>query len=89
MASKEETDAVFRALENESYEWRTIDGISKETSLPVEVVLKVIEGNRDKIISSSSLSPEGKRLFSSRAHYQKKATTAQKFMSAIKNRLDI
>jgi len=85
-AHDEEVQAVLKALENEKYKWRTIDGISQETGLSAEQVLEVLSSSSDKIVKSSIPSPEGKSLFTTRKHFRKSANTFEKVMSAIKNR---
>jgi hypothetical protein len=87
--TEEQTKAVFKALENESYEWRTIEGVAKETGFSFDIVLSVIEENRGEIISSSSFTPDGKRLYTTRNHYLKNAPLGDRFLGALKNRMKV
>lgn len=84
--SADQIKAVLEALGNENFDWRTIDGVSKETGLSIEEVIDALNAASDKIVKSPDQSPDGKELFASREHFRKKASTLDKILGAIKNR---
>ena len=81
-----EIKAVFNALENTKYKWRTIEGIRQETNLTHDQILNILNKFSDRIIKSSIPSPEGKDLFTTRKHFRKSASTFEKVLGALKNR---
>lgn len=84
--SEDQIKAVLKALGNEKFNWRTIDGVSQETGLSAEQIIAALNAASDKIVKSSSRSPDGKALFATREHFRKNAGTFEKLLGAIKNR---
>lgn len=77
-------DRIIKALENEKYLWRTINGIHKETDIETEKILKFLKGN-DEIVSTTT--NDGKDLYTTRNHFRKKANFREKLYGAIKGKL--
>ena len=88
MATPEEKILVINSLENENFKWRTIDGISKETGLEPQVIHQIISQDNENIIQLSSVTEDGKSLFTTREKFSKKASRTQKILGALKNRLE-
>ena len=84
----QEEEQVFKALENPKYEWRTIDGIVKETGLSEDEVIKIIKKFDGLIIKSSIPSIDGKSLFTTRSKFRKKQPVFKQVYSIFKNRAD-
>ena len=78
---------VRESLENAKYKWRTIEGISRETNMDPETVRGIINIQTD-VIQRSRPSEDGHELFTTRVHYNKLASPAEKFKSAPINRID-
>ena len=70
----DEWQKLEAALENDSYKWRTISGISVELDMPEETILRLIEDHADQIVKSSVPSKTGEDLYSTRKHYRKKSS---------------
>jgi hypothetical protein len=69
---RETIDKVVTALENDKYDWRTIDGIVRETNLSfndVFGVLKKLDGEGRLV--QSNIRHSGKQLFTTRNYYNK------------------
>jgi hypothetical protein len=66
----ERTAAVLRALANEKYKWRTIEGVSKETGIPEAEVHQIIGSHPNLIIQSSIPDRQGRPLYTTREHYR-------------------
>jgi hypothetical protein len=79
-------DKVIKALENPGFKWRTIKGISAETQLSADDVNTVISALKGEIIRASINSADGQSLFTTRQHYQNKASLGEKLIRVIKNR---
>jgi len=86
--TEELESVVFNALENPKYLWRTIDGISKETSMETSAIRSIIRKRENRIVRSSRLSRAGKKLYTTRRHFRLKASPIKKIWGALKNRAD-
>jgi hypothetical protein len=78
---------VVRALENPKYDWRTIDGVSKETGIDppqVSLILKSLPKIIDVVQSSDK---SGRLLFTTRNHYNKRQNVANRLLSAFSDRI--
>ncbi|KGD63509.1 hypothetical protein Y5S_03145 [Alcanivorax nanhaiticus] len=78
---------IENALRNDKYEWRTINGISKEAKISKEAVLRYISEHGDKVVSANALNQKGERLYMLRSK-RRKGSIADRFSAAIKNRGD-
>jgi hypothetical protein len=69
----ETIDKVVAALENDNYDWRTIDGIIRETNLSFNDVFGVLKklDAEGKLVQSPSTKDPGKALFTTREYYNK------------------
>ncbi len=88
MFNEAQKQAVWKALENPDYSWRTIEGLASETALEPGVVLSVISHLEGEIVRSSIKSKDGQELYSTRNHFRKFASPTTRLMGALKNRLD-
>lgn len=70
---KETVDKVITALENNNYDWRTIDGIIRETNLSFNDVFGVLKklDEEGKLVQSPNTRDPGKQLFTTRDYYNK------------------
>ena len=80
--------AVFTALKNPKYEWRTVRGIAKETSLDVAKVMEVLTALKDGylVVKSSVPSKEGLELITSREKFRAAANVGIKILGSLRNR---
>ena len=78
---------VINALENPNYKWRTIPGIERETGIDQQTIASII-GISDKVVKSSRQSIDGQELFTTRSRFNAIASSGEKLIGAIKNRLD-
>ena len=85
----DEWGQLLKALENSKYKWRTLNGISKETGLDVQIVKDRIDKHLDIIIKSSIPSENGEDLYTTRSHYRNKSSFLEKIKSSIINRPSI
>lgn len=83
----DEIAAIREALENPNYNWRTIQGVSKDTGIALERVGAYLLGDPDGVARSSALSKDGESLFTTMEHFQKRTSSVNKISSAFKNRL--
>jgi len=83
----EKGERVIKALENPKYDWRTIEGISRETGLGQDNVVQIMAVLSDRVIESSVPDKRGRRLFTTREHYYRKQTVANRILSAFSDRI--
>ena len=79
--------AVMEALENPKYFWRTTQGLVTETGLSEQVINTVFKSNHEIIVKCRIPSTNGDALFTTRAHFRRKASFGEKLMGALRNRL--
>ena len=77
---------VLNALARPEFRWRTVAGVAKETGLPEDQVMQVINAEVDEIVRSSVPSTDGQPLYATREHCRKKASFSERILGAIGNR---
>ena len=79
---------VLKALEDERYTWRTINGIAAEVKVPKTVVVETITdlSRQGVVVRSSTPSTTGEPLFTSRKHLRETASVTGRLIAAFKNR---
>ena len=81
-------EAIFAALEDSRYEWRTVNGVATDTKLTREEVLegliKLIDAN--VVIRSEVPSAKGDELFTTRDHYRRFSSITKRLSAALRNR---
>jgi len=73
---------VLRALEDERWDWRTVEGIAQEARLSQEEVLEILEGSPGEVIRSRVSDAKGRALYTSRQRYAKRHDFWGKFRSS-------
>lgn len=86
--TEQQLTLVLKALANENFKWRTVEGVAEETGLSANLVLEIISSNKEKIAKSSIPTEDYKDLYTTREHFLKKASYYEKLTGAFKNRLD-
>ena len=83
-----DVELVIKALENPNYQWRTVDGLSKETGLPREKIVEVVSALPGQVIRAADLDEKGRPLFTTRRHYRRSSSTSSRILSVLgdKNR---
>ena len=74
-------DLILEALEKPEWEWRTVEGLSTETGIPLDEVLQILENSPEEVILSSRPGPKGRPLYTSRRHYTQKQSLLNRFRS--------
>ena len=78
---------IIAALENPSYKWRTIEDVAIELGLPTGIVAEFLLRHDDVVLRSRVPRKDGEPLFTTRKHYLRHASPAQKFLAGIINRI--
>jgi predicted transcriptional regulator len=79
---------IIRALENDKFKWRTIDGIATEVKEPKTLVVETIKdlSRQGVVMRSSRPSTTGEALFTTRKHYEQTTPITARLLAAFKNR---
>lgn len=92
MAKREKTAAdpqalVIAALEDDRYDWRTLDGIAEQTALPRAQVRRIIEGLGNTVVRSSIPDEDGRSLYTTRKHYNDTHSIGERFLNALADKV--
>jgi hypothetical protein len=87
-AVQNKQDLVLDALNNPEFEWRTVPGITKETGLDSETVVKVLDQLGFQVVKSSRRTRDAQELFTTRACFRASASPLTKMLGALRNRAD-
>ena len=68
----EREEALFRALEDEEWDWRTIAAIERESGMSEEEVSRTLEKDKEYIKKSSIPDKTGKELYTLKSRYYKR-----------------
>ena len=78
---------VTAALEDDRYDWRTLDGVAEQTGLPLAQVRHIIEDLGNKIVRSSIPDPEGRGLYTTRRHYNATHSIGERLLNALADKV--
>jgi hypothetical protein len=78
---------VINSLEDPRYDWRTIEGISKETGLSNSQILGIINGVGNAIVRSSIPDEEGRSLYTTRKHYKDTHSLGARILDALADKV--
>jgi len=82
--SPEDRRKIIDALEDKRYIWRTMDGVAKDTGLPLELVESaILRDDQLNTLAASFPDKQGRALFTTRQHYQKKRSLGWRIVGAI------
>ncbi len=80
-------ESIMKALENPKYNWRTINGIVDETSLPVDMIESVLYKLENEGVIVSQLDAEGHAIFTTWNHYKKSQGFLNRLLTTISGRI--
>jgi hypothetical protein len=88
VVSASDRQKIVHALENDRYVWRTVDGIVRDTGLPRTTVENAVQWDDqvDAIVASYP-DNEGRTLYTTRRHYQKKRPIGWRVLGAIAGKM--
>lgn len=62
---------VVKSLENPAYEWRTVEGVSRELGIDEKNAAEIVESLPNLVIRSRVPDQRGRQLYATRRHYQR------------------
>lgn len=80
---------IIDALENKNYDWRTVNGIVRETALPVEEVRDMIKKLAEDgiIVRAPYTAKNGANIYTTRKHYHETIGPLGRLISALTDRI--
>jgi len=78
-------EVILHALENSNYDWRTIDGLSRETNLQPSTIQGVLDTALAGDVVVSGPNEKGQALYTTRRHYREHAGKVNRFLTAASN----
>src|SRR3989442_8665105 len=67
----DEKQLIVSALENPAYDWRTLDGIAKETGLAPEKIIDILSSLGADVIRRADPDDSNRFLYTTRRHYRR------------------
>lgn len=75
---------ILSALQNSSYDWRTVHGLSRETRIPEPLVVRILEGElAPEIVRSVDRTRPNRYLYTTRERYEKIRGLKSKVLSLV------
>ena len=87
LTDAEVRDLIVGALEDQRYDWRTIEGISEQTGIPQAKVREVLETLQREVVRSSVPDELGRSLYTTRKHYRETHGLGERFLSALSDKV--
>ncbi len=77
---------ILDALESPKYQWRTLEGLSKETGVDPEEIQKILAGAlSDQVVTTQDRS--GRLLYTTRRHYYTSQGLWNRLLTALSDRI--
>ena len=73
---------VLRALEDPEWDWRTVQGVVRDTGLTEELITAILEASPDEVIRSRVPDARGRALYTTRRHYTSRRGFLDRFRTA-------
>lgn len=80
-------DQIIRALEDDRYEWRTVDGVGEQIGIPAAQVQEILESLKQEIVRSSIPDESGRSLYTTRKHYRDTHGLGSRFLDALSDKV--
>lgn len=78
---------IIRALENENYDWRTIEGIATECNIPPALVENRLRSMSSQIVCSSIADSRGRDLYTTRKHFLQRRKFWNRFLGVLSDQI--
>jgi hypothetical protein len=78
---------IIEALEDDRYDWRTIDGISEQTGVAAADVRELLNSLDEVVVRSSIPDESGRALYTTRQHYRQTHSIGARFLDAVAGKL--
>lgn len=84
--SEDDVQKVLKALADQRFKWRTVNGLAKDSGLDVSEVRQILKAKEELIVQSSVPSTKGEDLFTLRELYSTKESLGSQLLGAFKGR---
>ena len=73
-------DRIMDALEDPRWDWRTVDGISRDTGIPPDEVLAFLTRSGGTVVRSVARDRRGRALFTTRKRYRESHSLLERLL---------
>ena len=80
-------DKLVKALEDERYQWRTVDGLVTDLKMHRETIEELLAGMKQTVVRSSIPDDRGRSLYTTRRHYKRTHGFGDKVLAALSDRI--
>ena len=70
---------IIAALDDPRWEWRTVDGISRETKIPPQEIRTFLNRSGRKVMKSVARDRQGRALYTTRRRYRERPVAERLF----------
>ena len=86
-SGRDATERVLRALEDQRFDWRTVEGVAEQVGVPQTTVRQILEEQKDAIVRSSIPDDAGRNLYTTRKHYRQTHGFAARLRNALTDKV--
>lgn len=86
MNDREARELMIRAVNSSTYRWRTPRGIAKDTGLPPQQVLELLDRS-DAFVRAKKGNARGEPLFTTTEKYKSETPLSRRLLNAITNKI--
>jgi hypothetical protein len=76
---------VLTAIEHARATWRTAEGISRDTGIPLDRVRRALEATSADIIVATETDAQGHTRYSTRDHYRKTTSVLRRYLDSLES----
>jgi hypothetical protein len=80
-------DQIIRALEDDRYDWRTVEGVVEQTGIPAAKVQEILRSLERDVVRSAVPDELGRALYTTRKHYRETHGLGARFLSALSDKV--
>jgi hypothetical protein len=80
-------DVIISALEDPRYDWRTVEGVAEQTSVPGPKVQEILKSLERDVVRSAIPDELGRALYTTRKHYRETHGLGARFLSALSDKV--
>jgi len=80
-------ELVISALEDDRYDWRSLDGIARQTDLERAQIRRIIGDLGALVVRSSIPDEEGRALYTTRSHYNSTHSIGARLLNALADKV--
>jgi hypothetical protein len=77
--------AIVKALEDQRYDWRTLEGLVRSAGVKEEQILQVLNSMPDQVVRATTT--DGRTVFTTRKHYEETHGFGDRLLSVLTDKV--